>query len=330
MTEPMTDAVSAEEKRLAEAAVERGTARYIASRKARIPEFVERHFSFRPALRLNRKAAGMDLLKGPANVLWSLPYTLSRVSSGALRRAGEKRLSSYLDRLPAGFRTDVQREVTWLIYTDLLELPYRQGERRSDKDALLEHILGEPELAEWMEQRLSEISRKSTDPGFRKALERQLSEYASSRTSTAELAGAVLTLASSFVALKEAAPGGLAGGTLAANAIAQHVAISQFWLGSTLGSWYYGLFPASASAGLLLASIGTVMASLALVTSFAGILTDPLQARLGIHQRRLRKLVESVEEALTGSGEGRLDLKDQYVARVFDILDLLKAAAAAR
>jgi hypothetical protein len=318
-----------EEQRLVERGVERAIASYIESRKARIPEFVDRHFSFKGALRLNRKALGKDLLKGPVNILWSLPYTLSRASSGALRKAGERKLSSYLDRLPAGFETAVQREVTWLIYTDLLELPHRQGERSSDKDALLEQILIQPEISERIVQYLSQISEKSTDPGFRSVVEVRLREYAHSRTSTAELVGSVLTLASSFVAFKQAAPGGLAGGTLVANTIAQHMAVSQFWLGSTLGNWYYALFPASASAGLLVASISTAIAGLALATSFAGILADPLQARLGIHQRRLRKVVESVEQALEGSTEARLNLKEQYIARAFDILDLLKAAAAA-
>lgn len=325
MVEPMAQ----KERNLVGTVFDRALCGYIESRKAGIPEFVERHFSLKPAFRLNKKALGVDLLKGPANIAWALPYTVSKVSSGALRKAGERKLSSYLDKLPGGFETSVQREVTWLIYTDLLELPYRQGERSSHKDALLEQILNQPELSDQIAQHLSEICEKSTDPRFRSVLERRLREYASSRTSTAELAGSVLTLASSFVAFNQAAPGGLVGGTLVANAIAQQLAVSQFWLGSTLGTWYYSLFPASASTGLLLASIGSVIAGLAVATSFAGMLTDPLQAKLGIHQRRLRKLVESVEQALRGSGETSLNLKEQYIARVFDILDLLKTAARA-
>jgi hypothetical protein len=54
----------------------------------------------------------------------------------------------------------------------------------------------------------------------------------------------------------------------------------------------------------------------------------PIPTILGIHQRRLRKLGESVEQALKGgAAEPRLDLKEQYMARVLDILDLSKAAA---
>lgn len=271
----------------------------------------------------------MDILKGPANLLWSLPYALSTALSAALRKVGDERLSPRLGKVPAGLETAVQREVTWRIYTDLLEIPFRQGNRSSGKDALLEQILLDPELSERMDQHLCRIQQKSTDPRFRAVLETQLGKYAASRTSTAELAGSVLTLATSYAAFKQAAPGGILAGTLVANAVAQHVAISQFWLGSTVGAWYYGLFPASASTGLLIASIGTVMASLALATSFAGILTDPLQAKLGIHHRRLEKLVDGVEQALGGSTDPRLNLKGQYIARVFDILDILKAAAAA-
>ena len=70
------------------------------------------------------------------------------------------------------------------------------------------------------------------------------------------------------------------------------------------------------------------MATLALFTSFAGIITDPLQARLGIHQRRLKKFVSCLEKELIGQGESRFEIKDRYVARVFDFLDMMKTAAA--
>ncbi|MEW6442385.1 MAG: DUF6635 family protein [bacterium] len=318
-----------QERQRIRAAAERAISRYIETRKARVPAFVAKHFSFRGALRLNRKALGMDLLKGPANVFWALPYTLVRATSGVVRLARGKRVASYLDRLPHGFETEVQKEITWLIYTELLELPCRQRGRSSVRDALLEEILKEPEVADLIARYLSEISAKSADPEFRGVLEEHLREYASSRTATADLAGSVLTLAASYAVFKQAGPGSFFTGTLVANTIAQQVAVSNFWLGSTLGSWYYGLFPAAASAGLLAASIGTIMAVLAVLTTFAGVVADPLQARLGIHERRLMKLVGSVEEALAGSTESTYRLKDQYVARVFDILDLLKTAAKA-
>jgi hypothetical protein len=117
-----------------------------------------------------------------------------------------------------------------------------------------------------------------------------------------------------------------AGGGLAA-ALAQHAAISNFALGSTLGGLYYSVFPASASMGLVVASTGTVMAALAILTSFSGIITDPIQYKLGLHQKELNKLIDSLQKELKGVGDSKLKLRDMYVARIFDLLDLMKEAA---
>ena len=94
-----------------------------------------------------------------------------------------------------------------------------------------------------------------------------------------------------------------------------------------MGTWYYSVIPVTASTGLLIATTGSLMAALAIITTFTGIITDPLQAKLGIHQKRLLKFIDAFKEELLGAGQSQYKIKDQYVARVFDILDLLKAAS---
>ena len=61
-------------------------------------------------------------------------------------RMGLNRLALCLSRLPVGLETDVQRELTWLVYTELLELPFQDDKRDSLKDALLEELLIRPEM----------------------------------------------------------------------------------------------------------------------------------------------------------------------------------------
>src|SRR5262249_9023482 len=56
-------------------AVEHGIEAYITSRRARIPGFIERHFSFCGALALHRETFGRDFYKHPVNLLWGLPVT---------------------------------------------------------------------------------------------------------------------------------------------------------------------------------------------------------------------------------------------------------------
>jgi hypothetical protein len=307
-----------------------GIAAYLEARRARIPPFVATHFSWPGALKLNRKALGRDLYRAPLNILWSAPALAAVGSAKLLARLGERRLSTALARVPAGLETDVQKEVAWLIYTEFLELPYAQPGRMSHKDALLGAILEQPELAGRVGEYLDEIRSRSSAPGFRAALERDLGAYAGTRTAAADMAASLINLAAGYAAFQKLTPGAMATGSAAAAAIANQIAIGQFWLGPSLGAWYYGWFPATASTGLLVASTGTVMLILALASSVAGMVTDPLQARLGLHQRRLHKLIDALEAELTGTGSTPLRLADRYLARVFDLLDLLRMAAGSR
>lgn len=309
-------------------AVEDGISRYIGARKVKVPTFVAEHFSLKGALKLHKKALGKDLYKGPLNILWSVPSIMFRVTASAFKKLGGKKVSEQLDKLPKGFQTDVQKEVSWLIYNELLEIPYAQEHRISNKDALLSEILSDEALSECVAQLLSKIHDQSKDPAYREALEKNLEEYATSRTAASELAGNILTLSAGYTAFHKAIPGTFAAGSATAAVIAQHFAITNFWLGTTMGSLYYGVVPVTASTGLLIATTGSLMAALAIITTFTGIITDPLQAKLGIHQKRLLTFIDAFKAELLGTTEqSQYKIKDQYIARIFDILDLLKTAS---
>jgi len=318
-----------DQKKLVIRAVDDGIVRYIESRKAKVPVFVSKHFSMKGGLKLHKKALGKDLYRGPLNILWSVPSIIFKATSSLLRKCGEEKLSKKLDNIPRGFETDVQKEVNWLIYTELLEIPYNQDDRTSGNDALLSEILSDKAIADQLARYLSEIHDKSNNPSFRQTLKKNLEEYATSRTAASDLANSIITLSTGFAAFNKAIPGTLAAASATAATIAQHVAVSNFWLGTTLGTWYYSLFPATASTGLLVATTGSLMAVLAIIATFAGIVIDPLQAKLGIHERRLLKLMDALKVELLGTGKSQYRLKDQYLVRVFDILDLLKTAAQA-
>ena len=139
-----------------------------------------------------------------------------------------------------------------------------------------------------------------------------------------ELAGNIITLATGAGMMGKMTPGGISFGAVLAASIAQQSAISSFFMGSTLGGLYYGIFPASASMGLAVASTSTVLATLAIFSAFSGIITDPIQARFGIHEKRLNRLLDSLENTLMDKVDQDLKLREKYLARVFDLLDLLE------
>lgn len=310
-----------------ETAVSKAIQEYIDSRKDKIPGFVKKHFSFPGALALNRKAIGSDLYKAPLNVIWLPPYTVLKASSALLKKVGFQRISSRIENMPMGFTTDVQKEVTWLIFTELLEIPYVQGKRKSNKDTLLQIILDQPKISSFLATALSRIYSKSRDPEFRFALEKNLLEYSKSRTAAADLAGSLISLSAGATMFHKMTPGALSAGGALAAAIAQQTAISNFVFGPTLGSLYYGVFPASTSVALVTVSTGTILAALAIMSSFSGIITDPIQYRLGIHGRRLDRLIDSIEKELKGVDNAGFKIRDHYVVRVFDLFDLIMKAS---
>jgi hypothetical protein len=310
-------------------AVEHGIEAYITSRRAKIPGFIDRHFSFRGALALHRKTFGRDVYKHPVNLVWGLPVALVQGAADLLEKAGAQRPATWLHRMPRGIPTILQQELYWLIYTDLLELPYVQEGRASHRDALLEHILADPWIAARCEEYLATLHRGADRPAFRAALERHLEEYSKTRGAVSELAGSLITLAAGYAALSKATPGALSAGTAAATAIAQHIAIANFWLGSTVGSWYYAVFPVAASAGLMAATSGAMIAAVGVLTALAWIVIDPLLAKTGIHRRRLDRFVTALGEELRGERRGEYRVRDHYIARVFDVLEMLRAASKA-
>ena len=115
-------------------------------------------------------------------------------------------------------------------------------------------------------------------------------------------------------------------GPALAREAAQRHAIESFPLGSWLGGLWYGVFPATPS---LLATIGA-MAGLALafsvLSAFAGVVADPVQRRLGRHRRLLERLVAALGHSLRGGDPGRFAVRDHWIARLLDVVDLLRTA----
>jgi len=108
--------------------------------------------------------------------------------------------------------------------------------------------------------------------------------------------------------------------------IAQQTAIAAFPLGAGLGGLWYSLFPAAVGPGLLAATTAGVFLGGAMLAAFSGVVTDPLQRRLGLHRRRLERLLQILEADLAGKPGRNPILRDHYVARLVDLFDLIALA----
>ena len=316
--EPVADA---EVRAIFEHAIER----YIAARHERVTAFVDRHFGLIGALRLHRHALGLDLLRAPANVLLVVPYLSMQLGGATLRRLGARHAARRLSSRTPFLDTDVARELTWRLYTELLELPYDDGRRRSDKDALAAAMMADARVAAAVD-RLAALAKSHAHDSDRQAKLRHLLEsYASTRAAAADLVNNVLLASAGMAAFQQLTAGTLTLAPVIAAALAQQAAIASFPLGASLGGIWYGLFPATPSAALVAGATGGLVLLTATTAAFAGVISDPLQRALGLHQRRLHRLIDALGRQLKGDSDAAFHARDHYVARIFDLIDLARA-----
>ena len=316
--------------RLADAIVDQAIARYIAARRARIPGFVDRHYALAGALALHAHALGWDLVRAPLNLVAALPQSALLVGAAAGRALGRRRprlsaAATRLGRLQLLLETDVGRELAWLIQTELLELPARRGERVATRDALAEAIAADPRLVGALAATARALGRHADDPIFRSRLDGLIAAYTGSRGAAADITTSLLASGSGALVARQFTPGALSLGPVLAGALAQHAAVASFPLGPALGGVWYGAFPAAAAPGLVAASSGALLIGMGVLAAFAGVVADPLQRRLGLHHRRLARMIGALEGQLLGSGDADFRPRDHYVARLLDTLDLLRS-----
>jgi hypothetical protein len=319
--EEMSDTAQQE---LADAIVSDAAKRYIANRRERVDEFVDRHFTLVGSLALHRRAIGWDLLRAPANLFLAGPALAVKLASWVAQRTGCKRLSAWFAGRHILLDTNVAREVEWLIATELLEIPFHRRDRASYRDAIAETILGDDRAAQRLAAPLAVLSGRDAEFGGRLAA--AVESYLGSRTAMAEITTGFVAASVGALVVKQATPGLVTLSSALAGVIAQQAAITAFPLGAGLGAFWYGLFPATAGAGLLAATIGCVFLSGAVLAAFSGVVTDPLQRRLGLHRGRLMRLLQTLEDGLCGETNDHRMMRDHYVARLVDIFDLVALA----
>jgi hypothetical protein len=262
---------------------------YFAGCRARVPAFTRRHFGLLGTLRLHYEAIGLDLLRSPLNVLLVGPSLFLRLAASALRLLRLERAARWLASRRLVVETRLARRIAGLIATELLEL-----------DRLAE-AAGRPVPAE--------------------AVEGLIAEYVAARDAVAEFASGTLAIVLSLSTMHVVAPSAFSLGPLLAERYAEEEALSGFWAGRWAAGWYYWWWPAHASWGEIAAFTLGLMVVFSIVTTFMGLLTDPLQRALRLHDRRLYRLIDTLERAAQSDRAARLALPDPYLARVADLVD---------
>ncbi|MEQ8393822.1 DUF6635 family protein [Thalassobaculum sp.] len=300
--------------------------RWVAGRREAILPFIDRHFTFRGTARLHRHAFGWDVLRAPANIALVPPQLGLHAGGVVASRLGARRLGHWLASRRLLLRTDVDAEIEWLLWSEFLELPYSVGNRVSVRDSLAECMLGDPSLTAALAEPLAEIARHAGDPEIRKRIEETVAAYTGARAAAADVTGALINAGAGYLAAQQFTPSVWTLGPVLAAAIAQKAAVTGFPLGATLGSAWYGLFPAVVGPWAVVSTTVGLAAIGAVVSAFAGLVADPTQRALGIHRRRLDRMLRTIETNLRGNGPAAFAPRDHYAARLIEVVDMIRAA----
>lgn len=254
-------------------------------RQTAIVAFVRQNFGARGAVRLHRSALGLDLLRAPVNVVLAPVLILVRLSGLLARLMRMSAAADWLSGRRVLLQTDVSREVTARLWVFFAEL---------DAKGVGVAVQGD-------------------------VLEREIADYTGVRSAVGEIATTVLVLLAGFAIFRTVTPGlvSLTGSVAELRAHAR--AIQEFPLGQGIGRMYYSVFSSGPEIWQLVAT-GLVLAmALSVVTTFAGLVVDPLQLMTGTHRRRLSRLVIRLERsAQNGGGLAR----EHLTARFADVADM--------
>lgn len=321
-----TDAVPDLSRDGAERAFREAAKRYIADRRAAVRPFVNEHFGIRGSVRLHRAAVGRDIVRAPVNLALALPNIAAKLGGAGVRRWRKGSVPNWLDGRDLFVRTDVDREIEWLVHTELLQLPFRQGDRVSDRDALAEAIVAHPDVVEAVNAAVEIIDSPTRDPEIAARLTDNLRRYTGSRAAAADMVAALSSMGVGGLVFHQLTPSALSLGPALAAVVAHHAAVVGFPLGASLGGVWYSMFPVVPSTTLVVGLTGGLLAGVAAAAAFAGIVADPVQRALGIHERRLMKLIDALEADLLGTRQGRFTVRAHYLARLVDFFECVRAA----
>lgn len=282
--------------------------------RGRIDGFVARNFSVTGSAAMHRRAFGLDLLRAPLNVVLAPIHALTRLFALIARLLRARRLAGWLDRRSFVLPTRVAAEVEARLVHELL------GIKRPAKAprGLSRQLEQAPELRQ--------LLRDGESPGAIAARTRAAADtiaaYSGTRSAVAELTTALLTVVFGAWVFRRLTPGMVSFGPALADSFARETALSSFPLGRGAASLWYGVFPVGATLSQVMVITGALIALASVVTAFAGVIADPVQARIGLHRRRLHRLVDALETDLTGAPPRRFAANEHYYARVFDLLDI--------
>ncbi len=256
--------------------------------RRRIPAFVDAHISLEQAWSTQKQTFWPDLLVGPVNSVWAIPYWTIRKACTSLDALGVPVAGSVLRSVKPGLTSGYQIATEATLARELLEWNL-DDPSTGLPSGLVKELEQNPEI-----RRLRLNDRPASLHPIRKVID----EFSSGRVLVADLAGAALTLAVSWLAFRSTSMGLYDIANRFARQDAKSRAASHFVFGRRAGNVFFSVFRPQASTfeiGLILVLLAVAVAGGAMLCVVG---SEHVLKVLGLHQRRLATLVDKIEREL--------------------------------
>ncbi|MFT4012188.1 MAG: hypothetical protein QM682_02075 [Paracoccus sp. (in: a-proteobacteria)] len=253
-------------------------------RESAVRRFVRARYGWRGTLALHREALGWDLLRAPLNVTLSPIFLLIKLAATILGWLGMARASAWFSSRRVFLTSDVARRL-------------------------------ETDLGRFM----AELDARGIGPrAAPETVRATIAAHAETRNAVSEITTSLLVLVWGYMMFHQATPGILSLAGPVAEMRAQSQAIEGFALGSWAGGIWYGIFPTRLSPGQVVLTGAALSVLSSLVTTFAGLIADPLQVVCGTHRRRLMRMLARLDRQRGPAGVER----EHILARLGDLGDI--------
>ncbi|MEE2860022.1 MAG: DUF6635 family protein [Pseudomonadota bacterium] len=252
-------------------------------RDAALRRFAARRYGLSGTLDLHRHALGLDLLRAPLNVMLSPVALLMQLSGWLLSRLGAGRAGAWLRTRRVFLRSDVSTRI------------------EADLHALLSELQGQGLGPDAPPDRIADAIRR----------------HAETRNAVAEITTSLIVLGVGIMLFHRPTPGVISLAGPMAQMRAHGAAVRDFALGDTLGRAWYWAFPVELSPLTVVATGVALAVAGSLVTTFAGLIADPVQLWTGIHRRRLSRMLAQLDAGADTVAPEHL------LARAGDLVDTL-------
>ena len=263
--------------------------RYIESRRARIEEFVAGQLDLKECLAIQKRHLVADLVRNPINAFWAIPSLSIRKGLEVSEKLGWAKASSLLPRIPQAFRTGFQMEVEKLIAQEIF------GVNDIGRSALARELEIDPGLKE-------QLGKEALDElvGLAEAeLKSEIRSHCSKQNGFTDLVASTGVVLFADKTFGDSSLDVFGLGRKFASLWARKDAENGFFLGKSLGRAFYSVAPPpppTTTQVFLTTTVAILL--LALFSTAVGVLSYPVQTKLGFRRKQLDLLVESVGDKL--------------------------------